>query len=89
MDELTDRELQVLEVVAEGLTDKAAGARLFISDHTIKHHLNNIYFKLGIARGDGHNMRVFASRMYVDRLHDEHMSAIRAHLNSKHMNGNG
>lgn len=45
--ELTARELEVLRLVAEGLANKAIAARLGISDHTVKFHLNSVLRKLG------------------------------------------
>jgi DNA-binding CsgD family transcriptional regulator len=46
---LTAQELQVAKLVAEGLTNSAAAAQLFISPRTVDHHLRNIYRKLGIS----------------------------------------
>jgi DNA-binding NarL/FixJ family response regulator len=45
---LSQRELEVLELVAGGNTNREAAARLFISEATIKTHLLNIYAKLGV-----------------------------------------
>jgi len=45
--ELTERELDVLRLAAEGLANKAIAARLGISDHTVKFHLNSVLRKLG------------------------------------------
>ena len=45
--DLTPRELDVLRLVAEGLTNKAIAQRLAISDHTVKFHVNAILGKLG------------------------------------------
>lgn len=44
---LTDRERQVLELLADGLTNKAIALRLGISDHTVKFHVGAILSKLG------------------------------------------
>jgi DNA-binding NarL/FixJ family response regulator len=44
---LTTRELEVLEVLAEGLSNRAIAARLGISEHTVKFHVSSIFGKLG------------------------------------------
>jgi DNA-binding NarL/FixJ family response regulator len=46
---LTIREIEVLELVAEGLPNKAIAARLGISDQTVKFHVASIAGKLGAA----------------------------------------
>jgi DNA-binding NarL/FixJ family response regulator len=46
---LTPREIQVLELVAEGLSNKRIAARLDISDQTVKFHVSSICGKLGAA----------------------------------------
>jgi two-component system NarL family response regulator len=43
---LTDRELEVLELVAQGLTNKDIAAELYISENTVKNHVRNILEKL-------------------------------------------
>ncbi len=45
---LTDRELEVLRALAEGLGNKQIGARLGISPSTVKYHLQAIFSKLGV-----------------------------------------
>ncbi|MFI1093436.1 response regulator [Streptomyces sp. NPDC020917] len=45
---LTDRELEVLRLVAAGTTNKEAAKRLFISEATVKTHLLHLYGKLGV-----------------------------------------
>jgi DNA-binding NarL/FixJ family response regulator len=47
--QLTDRELQILELVAEGRTNRDVAALLWLSDQTVKFHLANVYRKLGVG----------------------------------------
>jgi DNA-binding NarL/FixJ family response regulator len=46
---LTDRERTILEAVAAGMTTAAISKELWVSEHTVKFHLTNIYRKLGVA----------------------------------------
>jgi DNA-binding NarL/FixJ family response regulator len=46
---LTARELEILEAVARGLSNRAVGSELFLSDQTVKFHLHKIYRKLKVA----------------------------------------
>jgi DNA-binding CsgD family transcriptional regulator len=45
-EELTPRELEVLQLLAEGLSNKALAYQLDISEHTVKFHVNSIMGKL-------------------------------------------
>jgi len=45
---LTDRELEVLVLLAEGLTNQQSAEKLSISQSTLKFHMNNIFQKLGV-----------------------------------------
>jgi DNA-binding NarL/FixJ family response regulator len=45
---LSERELEVLTLIAQGLTNREAAARLFISEATVKTHLIHIYTKLDV-----------------------------------------
>ena len=46
---LSQREFEVLELVARGATNREAAAKLFISEATVKTHLLHIYAKLGVS----------------------------------------
>jgi DNA-binding NarL/FixJ family response regulator len=48
-DALSAREVEILELVAAGTTNREAAARLFISEATVKTHLLHIYAKLGVS----------------------------------------
>jgi DNA-binding NarL/FixJ family response regulator len=49
-EDLTAREREVLQLVAEGLSNRGIAARLGISEHTAKFHVNAILAKLGVQR---------------------------------------
>jgi DNA-binding CsgD family transcriptional regulator/tetratricopeptide (TPR) repeat protein len=46
---LTAREAEVLRLVAAGRTNREIGAELFISEHTVARHLQNMFVKLGVS----------------------------------------
>ena len=58
---LTNREMEVLRLVAQGLTDAQVAARLIISPRTVNTHLTSIYNKLGV------DSRAAATRFAVER----------------------
>jgi pimeloyl-ACP methyl ester carboxylesterase/DNA-binding CsgD family transcriptional regulator len=49
LDDLTQREIEVLELVADGLSNEEIGARLFVSTRTVERHLSNMYVKLRLS----------------------------------------
>ncbi len=63
VEELSKREIEVLQLVAEGLSNLEIGERLFISDKTVKSHVSNILGKLHLA--DRTQAAVFAWRNKV------------------------
>ncbi len=58
---LSDREAEVLGLVAEGLSDPEVAQRLYLSPRTVGQHLRNIYRKLGVRS------RIAASRAAIER----------------------
>jgi len=57
---LTEREREVLALVAEGLSNVAIGARLFVTDRTVEAHTKQIFEKLGLETDPDSNRRVLA-----------------------------
>jgi DNA-binding NarL/FixJ family response regulator len=51
--DLTPRETTILAAVAGGMTTKAISQDLWLSEHTVKFHLTNIYRKLGVSNRSG------------------------------------
>jgi LuxR family maltose regulon positive regulatory protein len=47
---LSERELEVLQLVAEGLSNREIGERLFLAINTVKGHNRRIFAKLGVQR---------------------------------------
>jgi LuxR family maltose regulon positive regulatory protein len=44
----TERELEVLRLVAQGMSDRQIAEQLVVTTGTVKRHLNNLYGKLGV-----------------------------------------
>jgi DNA-binding NarL/FixJ family response regulator len=58
--ELSEREREVLGLVAEGLSNAAIGGRLFITERTVEAHVKQVFQKLGIGQAPETNRRVLA-----------------------------
>jgi len=66
VDRLTARELDVLSLMAQGLTNKAIADRLFISEHTVEKHVGSILSTLQISATADDHRRVLAVITYLD-----------------------
>jgi DNA-binding NarL/FixJ family response regulator len=62
---LTDREREVLELMAEGLTDRGISERLYVTPKTTETHIRHIFAKLAIPATPSHNRRVHAVLTYL------------------------
>jgi DNA-binding NarL/FixJ family response regulator len=63
--ELTSREREVLQLMAEGRSNSAIAAQLFVSDGSVEKHISSIFIKLGLPLEDSGNRRVLAVLRYL------------------------
>jgi len=62
---LTDREREVLELVAEGRSNKGIAERLEITERAVQKHVTSIFSKLGLPADDDDNRRILAVLAYL------------------------
>ena len=69
---LTDRERQVLGLMAEGRSNSAIARTLFVTDKTVEAHIRGVFTKLGLGEGADDHRRVLAVVTYLaqDHLHE-------------------
>jgi DNA-binding NarL/FixJ family response regulator len=60
VDELSDREREVLMQIAEGRSNRAIGKRLYLSPRAVERHVQGIFEKLGLTESEDDNRRVLA-----------------------------
>ena len=65
--DLTPRETEVLELMAEGRSNQAIGERLFITPRAVEKHVTSIFGKLGLAATAEDHRRVLAVLAYLNR----------------------
>ena len=63
--QLTEREQEVLAVVAEELSNRAIAERLFVTERTVEAHVKQIFLKLGLDTNADSNRRVLAVLAYL------------------------
>jgi len=66
LENLTERELEVLALMAEGRSNKAIGERLFITEHTVEKHVKNIFGTLRLPPSPDDHRRVLAVVAFLD-----------------------
>ncbi|MFF4403544.1 LuxR C-terminal-related transcriptional regulator [Streptomyces sp. NPDC001404] len=67
--QLSGRETEVLQLMAEGLTDKGIAERLFLSPHTVGTHVRRVFDKLGLPSRYVDNRRVLAVLTLLQSRH--------------------
>jgi len=65
--ELTDREREVLALMAQGLTNAALSEELVVSPKTIEGHVRSVFIKLGLEQGEREHRRVLAVLQFLRR----------------------
>jgi DNA-binding NarL/FixJ family response regulator len=65
LDDLTPREREVLELMAQGHTNAAIAERLGLSDSGVEKHVHNVFSKLGLPQTSQHHRRVLAVLAYL------------------------
>ena len=84
LDELTPREREVLELMAEGRSNAAIAERLFVTERAVEKHVTSIFSKLGLPPGAEDHRRVLAVLAYPARLGQApHFRRCRTHLRSE------
>jgi DNA-binding NarL/FixJ family response regulator len=68
LDDLSDRELEVLELMAEGLTNAGIAERLVVSERTVETHIRNVLTKLNIPDSQSSHRRVLAVLAYISEI---------------------
>jgi DNA-binding NarL/FixJ family response regulator len=66
LEDLTERELEVLALMAEGRSNKAIGERLFITEHTVEKHVKSIFGTLRLPPSPDDHRRVLAVVTFLD-----------------------
>jgi DNA-binding NarL/FixJ family response regulator len=68
LDKLTEREREVLALVAEGLSNRAIATRLFVTERTIEAHVKQVFLKLGLNTDSDSHRRVLAVLAYLRNM---------------------
>ena len=66
---LTPQERRLLDLLAEGLTNRQIGERMFLAEKTVKNYVSNLLAKLGMGRRT--EAAVYAARLAERRRHDD------------------
>jgi DNA-binding NarL/FixJ family response regulator len=63
--DLTPREREVLELMAQGLSNRAISEELVVTERAVEHHVTSIFTKLGLSAGGREHRRVLAVLTYL------------------------
>ena len=65
---LTDQERRILDLIAEGMTNRQIGEQLFLAEKTVKNYVSNLLAKLGMSRRS--EAAAYSARLSERRQHD-------------------
>ena len=66
---LTDQERRILDLIAEGMTNRQIGEQLFLAEKTVKNYVSNLLAKLGMSRRS--EAAAYAARLAERRQHND------------------
>jgi DNA-binding NarL/FixJ family response regulator len=66
---LTDQERRILDLIAEGMTNRQIGEQLFLAEKTVKNYMSNLLSKLGMSRRA--EAAAYAARLSERRRHSD------------------
>jgi DNA-binding NarL/FixJ family response regulator len=70
--ELSEREREILELMAEGLTNAGIAKRLFVSERTVEAHVRHVLLKLDIPQSEDGHRRVLAVLAHLSAARDQY-----------------
>ena len=65
---LTDQERRILDLIAEGLTNRQIGERMYLAEKTVKNYVSNVLMKLGMSRRS--EAAAYAARLAERQRHE-------------------
>jgi DNA-binding NarL/FixJ family response regulator len=65
LEQLTDREQDVLALMAEGRSNSGIASQLYVTEHTVEKHVKNIFAALRLSPSPGDHRRVLAVLIYL------------------------
>jgi two-component system response regulator DevR len=68
LESLTEQERRILDHIAEGLTNRQIGERMYLAEKTVKNYVSNVLMKLGMSRRS--EAAAYAARLAERRRHD-------------------
>jgi two-component system response regulator DevR len=69
IEHLTEQERKILDLIAEGLTNRQIGERMFLAEKTVKNYVSNVLMKLGMSRRS--EAAAYAARLAERRARDQ------------------